>query len=443
MIDVRVPELGESITEAAVARWHKQQNEWVNQDELLLELETDKVTLEVTAPTSGKVSSIKAQVNDYVKIGDIIAQIDDAAANDADAAPVKKAEAPPPPPPQKNETPAPASEPAPQENAAPKKPLSPSVRRLVEEYGIDVTKIKATGRRQSITKGDVLSYIERNNLTKQKNVTPSEDTPKEIPSSPPTNSGAQQAAPAPTSTSTLSSFSNEDRPVERKPLSRLRKTIAKRLKEAQNTAAILTTFNEVDVTSIIELRAEYQEDFQRLHGIKLGFMPFFVRACVSALKKFPDVNSRIEGDEILSPSFCDVGVAVGTESGLVVPILRNTEDMSFVDIEKSISDFAVRARDNKLKPNEMMGGTFTISNGGVYGSMLSTPILSPPQSAILGMHNIQKRPVVMEDDTIVPLHMMYLALSYDHRLIDGKGAVSFLVHIKSVLENPEKLLLGL
>lgn len=418
MIDVRVPALGESITEAVIARWHKNENDWIEQDELLLELETDKVTLEVTAPAAGIIKTLKAKVNDSVKIGDVIAQIDetqnkpkvlslntqsslDNKVKDDDSS---------------------LNRPIPQK-------LSPSVQRLINEHHLDPAQIQPTGPKRNITKGDVLSYIERTQV-------PSQNAQPTI--TPITENQAQQ----PRQAASLNP-SEDQRPVTRKPLSRLRQTIAERLKNAQNTAAILTTFNEVDMTNILKLRAEYQEEFQRLHGLKLGFMPFFVRACVSALQKYPDVNARIVSQEVVYPEYCDIGVAVGTAHGLVVPILRNAQDIPFVDIEKQIADFALRAKENKLKPDEMTGGTFTISNGGVYGSLLSTPILNPPQSAILGMHKIQKRPVAMEDDTIQIRQMMYLALSYDHRLIDGKGAVSFLVHVKNMLENPERLLLGL
>lgn len=434
MIDIRVPALGESISEALVARWQVAENAFVKQDDLLLELETDKVTMEVTAPASGRVVGIRAKANDYVKVGDILAQIDDQAqAPRADNSESISPQNPP--------TGSTQSEPvvqAPAANMDKKKDLalSPSVRRLIEEHHLDPAQIVATGPKKNITKGDVLSYVERQSQPQaqpQKTAPvetlatqPLPPPPEPLPASPP-----KKIQPT------------GDRPQTRKPLSRLRLTIAERLKAAQNTAAILTTFNEIDMSPVMKIRAQYQEEFQRMNGIKLGFMPFFVRACVSALAKFPEINAQIEGQDIVYNDFCDIGVAVGTDHGLVVPILRDAQNMSFVDIEKQIADFAERAKLGKLKPDELMGGTFTISNGGVYGSLLSTPILNPPQSGILGMHKIQKRPVVAEDDQIAIRQMMYVALSYDHRIIDGQGAVGFLVHVKTMLENPERLLLGL
>lgn len=434
MIDIRVPALGESISEALVARWQVAENAFVKQDDLLLELETDKVTMEVTAPASGRVVGIRAKANDYVKVGDILAQIDDQAqAPRADNSESISPQNPP--------TASTQSEPlvqAPAANMDKKKDLafSPSVRRLIEEHHLDPAQIVATGPKKNITKGDVLSYVERQS---QPQPQPQKTAPVETlatqPLPPP-----QEPLPASPPKKTQPTG---DRPQTRKPLSRLRLTIAERLKAAQNTAAILTTFNEIDMSPVMKIRAQYQEEFQRINGIKLGFMPFFVRACVSALAKFPEINAQIEGQDIVYNDFCDIGVAVGTDHGLVVPILRDAQNMSFVDIEKQIADFAERAKLGKLKPDELMGGTFTISNGGVYGSLLSTPILNPPQSGILGMHKIQKRPVVTEDDQIAIRQMMYVALSYDHRIIDGQGAVGFLVHVKAMLENPERLLLGL
>lgn len=453
MIDIRVPALGESISEALVARWNVKDNDFVEQDQLLLELETDKVTMEVTAPARGRVTGIQAKVNAYVKVGDILAQIDDKANQDAHTTPPIPTPAPQVTPPQPVMAPAeprtvsqprpPIADIAPVATSDKLPTLSPSVRRLIEEHNLNPDDIVATGPRKNLTKGDVLSYIERRGSqvaqpqqtqSVETQTTTVGDSPRVVP---------QLQTTTVTERPQLQPQASGARSQARKPLSRLRQTIAERLKHAQNTAAILTTFNEVDMTPVMAIRAQYQEEFTRINGIKLGFMPFFVRACVSALTKYPEINAQIDGQDIVYHDYCDIGVAVGTDQGLIVPILRDAQNLSFVDIEMKIADFAERAKSGKLKPDELLGGTFTISNGGVYGSLLSTPILNPPQSGILGMHKIQKRPVVTDDDQIVIRQMMYLALSYDHRIIDGKGAVSFLVHVKSMLENPERLLLGL
>lgn len=427
MIDVRVPTLGESISEAVISRWHVKNGDIVNQDELLLELETDKVTLEITAPRSGQIKNVALPLDAYVKVGDVLAQIDETVSDkhktessqqetvlpsSVDSSAQKS----------KDDGVSNFSESAPQDNS--EIILSPSVRRLIKENHVNPKDIEATGPRRTLTKGDILSYMARQNpattVDNQMRDIPAYEHPRDVKNPP-----------------------SSERPQTRKPLSRIRIMIAERLKAAQNTAAILTTFNEVDMTEITHIRTHYQDEFQKLHGVKLGFMSFFVRACVSALYKFPEINAFIDAHDIVYHDYCDVGVAIGSEQGLIVPVLRNAQDMSFVEIETKIGDFVQRENLGKIKPEELQGGTFTISNGGVYGSLLSTPILNPPQSGILGMHKIQKRPMVMEDNNIQVREMMYVALSYDHRIVDGKGAVSFLSHIKAMLENPERLLLGL
>jgi 2-oxoglutarate dehydrogenase E2 component (dihydrolipoamide succinyltransferase) len=408
-IDIKVPTLGESITEATVARWLKKVGEPVRQDEALVELETDKVTLEVSAAASGTLSEIVVAEGGNVEVGGLLGRIGDgaAAAQPAAAAP---APAPAPPPPAAALAPAPAPPSADLLDRS-----GPAARKLVDETGIDPSTIPATGKDGRITKGDVLKAAE----------------PK-----PP---AAAPAPPPPAPVAAPRDPGGADR-EQRVRMTRLRKRIAERLKEAQNTAAMLTTFNEVDMSAVMALREAHKEAFEKKHGVKLGFMSFFVKACIAALKDIPAVNAEIDGDDLVYKNHYDIGVAVGTEAGLVVPVVRDADRLGFAEIEKKIGDFGKRARDGKLTLDELSGGTFTISNGGVYGSLLSTPILNPPQSGILGMHKTQKRPVAI-GDRIEIRPMMYLALSYDHRVIDGREAVTFLVRVKDVIEDPQRLLI--
>ena len=416
-IDIKVPPLGESVTEAIIAKWLKAPGEAVAADEPVAELETDKVTLEVPAPTAGVMVSHAAAVGDTVGVEAVIAVIDE----NGEAAPAPSAT----PAPEEKSAPAPAepTTPAPAVSSpSMDHPLSPAVKRLVDENNLDPRKISATGKDGRLTKGDVLAAIE--------------------------NGSAKAAASAPASSSAPAPVlpRTDDPREERVPMTRLRKVIAQRLKDAQNTAAMLTTFNEVDMSNVMALRSEYRDVFEKTYGVRLGFMSFFVHAAIEALKEFPAVNAEIHGDDIIYKNFYNIGVAVGTPQGLVVPVLKDADQMSFAETEASINAFGQKARDGQLTMDDMSGGTFTISNGGVYGSMMSTPILNKPQSGILGMHNIQKRAVVVSGkngDSIEIRPMMYLALSYDHRIIDGREAVSFLVRIKDKIEDPRRMLLGL
>jgi 2-oxoglutarate dehydrogenase E2 component (dihydrolipoamide succinyltransferase) len=408
MADIRVPTLGESVTEATVGKWFKQPGEAVAVDEPVVELETDKVTLEVPAPAAGVLSDIAAKTGETVGVAALLGQIKEGAA----AAPAKAA-APAAKPP---EAPKPAPTPA---AKAADMPLPPSVRKLAAESGVDAAKIDGSGMRGQVTKGDMMAAIER---------AAAQPTPVAA-----TAAAVQMRAPSP---------ADDAAREERVHMTRLRQTIARRLKDAQNTAAMLTTFNEVDMGAVMALRNQYKELFEKKHGVKLGFMGFFVRACIQALKEIPAVNAEIDGSDMVYKNYYHIGVAVGTERGLVVPVVRNAETMSLAGIEKAINDFGRRARDGTLKIDEMQGGTFTISNGGVYGSLMSTPILNAPQSGILGMHKIQERPVV-HGGKIEARPMMYLALSYDHRVVDGQQAVTFLVRVKECLEDPARIMLDL
>ncbi|MEQ8509073.1 MAG: 2-oxoglutarate dehydrogenase complex dihydrolipoyllysine-residue succinyltransferase [Rhodospirillaceae bacterium] len=433
--EIKVPQLGESVTEATVAKWLKKPGESVALDEPLVELETDKVTLEVNASAAGKLSEIIAEEGADVEVGAVLGLLAEgeggsASKSEEKKAPAKesakkedsakdsekdsgkeqskksesksdsKAESKPAP---KTESKSSSSKPAPSVSAD--YPLAPSVRRLVDEHHLDPKSIPATGKNGRLTKGDVLQYV----------------------------ASGGQGASAPTAP--------ERGPrEERVKMTRLRRSIAGRLKEAQNTAAMLTTFNEVDMTAVMDARKKYQDAFVKKNGIKLGFMSFFAKACVTALKELPAVNGSIEDDEIVYKNYYDIGVAVGTPQGLVVPVVRDCDLKDLAEIEADISGYGMKARNGKLTLEEMTGGTFTISNGGIYGSMLSTPILNAPQSAILGMHNITQRAMVMDDGSIEARPMMYLALSYDHRIIDGREAVTFLVRVKQCLEDPARML---
>jgi len=409
MADIRVPTLGESVTEATIGRWFKQAGEAVAVDEPVVELETDKVTIEVPAPAAGVLADIAAKNGDTVAVGSLLGHITEGSA--AVAAPAPK------PPEQKTEAPAPPAPPPPAPR--PDGQQAPSVRRIAAETGIEPSTVAGTGKEGRITKGDMLAAIER---------AAAQPTPVATPAA-----AVQVRAPSP---------ADDAAREERVPMSRLRQTIARRLKDAQNTAAMLTTFNEVDMTAVMALRNQYKDLFEKKHGAKLGFMSFFVAACVQALKELPAVNAEIDGTDIIYKNYYHIGIAVGTERGLVVPVVRDADLLSLAGIEKKIADFGRRARDGALKIEEMQGGTFTITNGGVYGSLMSTPILNAPQSGILGMHKIQERPM-MVGGKIEARPMMYLALSYDHRIVDGREAVAFLVRVKEGLEDPARLVLDL
>lgn len=399
-VKIIVPSLGESVTEATIAKWYKKEGDSVKTDELLLEIETEKVTLEVNAPCNGTIGKISKTDGANVLVGEEIGEINEGAVASTASS--------------NNETPKPQPVAQPTSEKPVEKPavanntLAPSVQKLVTENKLDSNNIKGTGRDGRITKGDVLETL----------------------------NAPATATPTPTVNKT-----NEDR-VQRVRMSRLRKTIAQRLKDSQNTAAILTTFNEIDMSKVIALRNQYKEEFEKKHGVKLGFMSFFVKATVEALKLIPSVNAEIDGDDLVYKNYYDIGVAVGTEQGLVVPVVRDADKMGFAEVEKAIGVLAKKAREGKLSMADLSGGTFSISNGGVYGSLLSTPIINPPQSGILGLHKTEERAVVI-DGKIEVRPMMYIALSYDHRIIDGKEGVSFLVKIKQLIENPEKLLLNL
>jgi 2-oxoglutarate dehydrogenase E2 component (dihydrolipoamide succinyltransferase) len=406
-IEIKVPAMGESVTEATISKWFKKEGDAVKRDEPLLELETDKVTVEVPSPADGAIESITAQAGATVSVGALLGAI---AEGKGGSAPAPKVAAP------KVEAPKPAAAPAPapaKTDAQKSESLAmPSAKRIAEESGIAVSSVAGTGRDGRVTKGDMLGAL-----------------------------AARSSAPAPVAAAPAGPRHNEAR-EERVPMTRLRKTIALRLKESQNTAAQLTTFNEVDMTAVMGLRAAYKDTFEKKHGVKLGFMGFFTKAVVAALKELPNVNAEIEGDNIVYKNYFDIGVAVSTERGLVVPVVKGADQLSLAAIEKTIVDFGGRARDNKLKLEELQGGTFSITNGGVFGSLMSTPILNSPQSGILGMHKIQPRPMAI-GDKIEIRPMMYLALSYDHRIVDGREAVTFLVKVKDNLEDPQRMLLDI
>ncbi|HEY3779137.1 MAG TPA: 2-oxoglutarate dehydrogenase complex dihydrolipoyllysine-residue succinyltransferase [Rhizomicrobium sp.] len=405
-IEIKVPAMGESVTEATVARWFKKEGEAVARDEPLLELETDKVTVEVPAPADGAIESIAAQAGATVQVGALLGAI-------AEGAAPKKAVAPAPAANPAQKPAAAAKAPPPQkEKPAANEAVTPSVRRIAEETGFSPSDVAGSGKDGRVTKGDMLAALEAR---------------------------AAERAATPVAVAPAGPRPRVDR-EERVPMTRLRRTMALRLKESQNTAAQLTTFNEVDMSQVMALRGEYKETFEKKHHVRLGFMGFFVKACIAALKELPGVNGEIEGDDIIYKNYYDIGVAVATERGLIVPVVRDADRLSLAQIEAAIADFGARARDGRLKLEELQGGTFTISNGGVFGSLMSTPILNAPQSGILGMHKIQPRPVAV-DNRVEIRPMMYLALSYDHRLVEGREAVTFLVRVKENLEDPQRLLL--
>lgn len=429
-VEIRVPSLGESVTEATVARWFKQIGETVKADEPLVELETDKVTLEYNAPATGTLAEILVEQGAEVEVGALLGAIDENAL----------------------EKPASASSPAVEDKEVEleaktdqrnQSGISPAVRKLAEEHDVNLNDISPTGPKGNITKGDVLSAIKQ---------TPVDNSPSTSPVPLPVENRSASDAPSVPSPSRQGSSADKpparievanQKPVgreDRVKMTRLRRRIAERLKEAQNTAAILTTYNEADMSNVIALRKRYRDAFASKHDVKLGFMSFFVQATIKALQEIPALNAEIDGDEIIYKHHYDIGVAVGTPSGLVVPILREADRLGFADLEKTINELGLKARNGKLAMEDLVGGTFTISNGGVYGSLMSAPILNPPQVGILGMHKIQERPIAA-DGEIVIRPMMYLALSYDHRIVDGREAVTFLIRVKEYIEDPERLLL--
>lgn len=403
--EIKAPTFPESVADGTVATWHKKPGEAVERDELLVDIETDKVVLEVVAPASGTMKSLLKEEGDVVLSDEILGIFVEGAA-----------------------APAEESSPATSEQPAPVVPaeiqVNPAARKLMDEKGVDASQVTATGRDGRITKEDVVNFLK---------TTPAAPIEPKV--------TAEPAKVAPSVASSMA-FDGGDRPEKRVPMTRLRATIAKRLVEAQQNAAMLTTYNEVNMKPVMDLRAKYKEQFAKKHGVKLGFMSFFVKAATEALKRFPAVNASIDGNDMVYHGYQDIGVAVSTERGLVVPVLRDTDSMGLAEVESGINDFGTRARDGKLGIDEMQGGTFTISNGGTFGSLMSTPILNPPQTAIMGMHKIQERPMAVNGEVVI-LPMMYLALSYDHRMIDGKEAVQFLVTIKDLLEDPARLLLDI
>jgi len=404
-IEIKVPALGESVSEASIAKLHKKVGDIVKADELILELETDKVTLEVNAPANGAITELKVKEGDNVKVGDLIAIMNAGQAVVSTTQSANLASSTAPTPNQVNT--------ASQNNSANNAFLSPAPKKIILENNLDANKIVGTGKDGRVTKGDALDAVNGiNNANNSLNNSPSL----------PTSSSAK--------------------PTERVKMSKLRQKIAERLKESQNTAAILTTFNEVDMSAIMAIRSDYKDIFEKKHGVKLGFMSFFVKACIVALKEIPAVNAEIEGSDIIYKNFYDIGVAVGSPQGLVVPVLRDADKLNLAQIEKGIAELGTKARDGKLTLPDLAGATFTISNGGVYGSLMSTPIINPPQSGILGMHKIQERPMVVNGEIKIR-PMMYLALSYDHRIIDGKEAVTFLVRIKELLEDPRRIVMDI
>ncbi len=422
-VDITIPALGESITEATILRWLKTAGEAVERDEVIVEIETDKATMELVAPESGMLSEILKGEGEKVEIGETIGRVTPGGAAQAAT-------------PRPSVTPAASPRPTASQAPVAVAPLSPAVRRLVEEHTVNPAEVAATGRGGRLTKGDVLQHLEAKAPPES---APAQDQarprPVAVPSSVPAPAGRPSVSLRPT---------DGAEPRERRePMSRIRKRIAERLVQAQHTAAILTTFNEIDMTAALALRAKYNDTFKERFGVSLGFMSFFAKASVEALRAFPAINAEIRGEDIIYKNYYDLGIAVGTEQGLLVPVIRDVDKKGMAEIESQLAELGQRARAGKIKVEELTGGTFTISNGGVYGSLLSTPILNPPQSGILGMHKIEKRPVVGPNDEVVVRSMMYVALSYDHRIVDGREAVLFLRRIKDCVEDPARMLLGL
>ncbi len=430
-IDIRVPVLGESVTEATVGKWYKKPGDAVKADEPLVELETDKVAIEVPAPANGVMGDILVQQGMTVAVGTILAGLKEGPAAPAAKAAVVAAA------PVSSAAPSRATAPAPAQLKT-EMPPSPAARKALEEARLEPADVAGSGKRGQVLKSDVPAGP----AGAQSKAPPASPQNSTGPAPVPLDVAVQAPLPVPLKDLRLPSGANDAAREERVRMSRLRQTIARRLKDAQNTAAMLTTFNDVDMTAVMSMRNQYKELFEKRHGVKLGFMGFFVKACIQALRDIPSVNAEIDGDEIVYKNYYHVGVAVGTDRGLVVPVVREADRMSLAEIEQRINEFGHRARDGKLTIDEMQGGTFTISNGGVYGSMMSTPILNAPQSGILGMHRIEERAVVRAGQVVVR-PMMYLALSYDHRIVDGKDAVTFLVRVKECLEDPQRFILEL
>ncbi len=430
MVEIKVPELGESIQEVQISQWLKKEGEWVEKDDDLVELESEKAAQSLPAPVSGILKKIALPPGEFATIGTVIGELDESASPESASSGSSNS----------------AAEPA-VEAAAPETSsgqptataVMPAAERMLEEYKISADKVVPTGPGGRLLKEDVLAYVEKHNLR------PGHGEPAEPAARPATPVPAPPPAPAttipaPTTVAVVSEAMVGTRDEEVKPMSMIRRTIATRLVEAQQAAALLTTFNEIDMKPVMDLRNKYKNKFLEIHGVKLGFMSFFAKACVEALKRYPAVNSEIRGNNIVTRHYCDIGVAIGGGKGLVVPVLRNCENLSFAAIERQISQYADLAMQNKIKPQDLEGGTFTISNGGIYGSLLSTPIVNPPQSGILGMHTIQERPIAMNGEVVIR-PMMYIALTYDHRIVDGREAVGFLKSIKEVLEEPARLFL--
>ncbi|HRY07394.1 MAG TPA: 2-oxoglutarate dehydrogenase complex dihydrolipoyllysine-residue succinyltransferase [Hyphomicrobiaceae bacterium] len=441
-IEIRVPTLGESVTEATVGQWFKKPGDAVKADEPLVELETDKVTVEVPAPASGVLAAVAVEAGQTVEVGAVLGHVNEGAGGGKAAAPAAAQ-------PSAAEHKAKAADPKPtaaeSAGSAPAAPVggdmppSPAARKALDEAGLAAADVQGSGKRGQVLKGDVVAAVERGSIENS--------APASAPGA--ANAPAGQAMtymtapqPVPLQQVRAPSVANDVVREERVKMTRLRQTIARRLKDAQNTAAMLTTFNDVDMSNVMALRKQYKDLFEKRHGAKLGFMGFFVKACIQALKEIPAVNAEIDGAEVIYKNYYHIGVAVGTEKGLVVPVVREADRLSLAEVEAKIAEFGKRARDGRLAIEDMQGGTFTITNGGVYGSMMSTPILNAPQSGILGMHRIEERPVVRNGEIVVR-PMMYLALSYDHRIVDGKEAVTFLVRVKENLEDPQRFLLEL
>ncbi len=423
-IEIRVPALGESVTEATVGQWYKKPGDAIKVDEPLVELETDKVTVEVPAPSDGVMGEISANAGDTVAVGAVLGAMSEGSAGSASKSQPAAA-------PKNSSAPAPTSAPAPSNGTD--MPPSPAARKALAESGLEAGDVAGSGKRGQVLKHDVAAAQKSGKASAQP-----------TPAASGTNVANYVPAPvsAPTQSLRVPSAPDDAGREERVKMTRLRQTIARRLKDAQNTAAMLTTFNDVDMTAVMEMRKQYKDLFEKRHGVKLGFMGFFAKACIQALKEIPAVNAEIDGQDLIYKNYYHIGIAVGTERGLVVPVVRDADQMSIAQIEARIADYGRRARDGKLGIDEMQGGTFTLTNGGVFGSMLSTPILNAPQSGILGMHRIEDRPVALNGEVVIR-PMMYLALSYDHRIVDGKEAVTFLVRVKECLEDPQRFVLDL
>ena len=415
-IDITIPALGESITEATILRWVKTAGEPVTRDEVIVEIETDKATMELVAPESGVLSEVLKGEGETVQIGELIARVSPNGATKSPAAEVSARPTTPP-------TPPPAA------------PQSPAVRRLVEEHAVNPAEVTATGRGGRLTKGDVLQHVE---AQAQEKPAPAQSQQARLRAVPP-----QSGSPAPAERQPASPRPSDEGRERREPMSRIRRRIAERLVQAQQTAAILTTFNEIDMSTVLALRTKYADPFKERFGISLGLLGFFAKASVEALRAFPAINAEIRGEDIVYKNYYDLGIAVATEQGLLVPVIRDVDKKSLADIERALADLGQRAKGGKIGVEDLTGGTFTISNGGVFGSLMSTPILNPPQSGILGMHKIEKRPIVGPNDEVIVRPMMYVALSYDHRIVDGREAVLFLRRIKECIEDPNRLILGM